>query len=300
VLSGSEQLIILQVPGYTSPNRLTPTAYFMAVSDSYFRTLGVPLLLGRDFTDGESRDAPDAVIVNEQFARVFFAGDALGKTFSYGGGTKTRVVGIAGTAKFGWVREDPHPVMYFPVTQQHFPKDLFLQVRTAGEPTAAIERLRALVRNLDSRVPIDGIATMRMQIDQAFARERLLAFLSTFLALVSVILAAIGIYGVLSFSVARRMREIGIRMAVGAERWQVVRLFMTESAWLVLAGVALGIPLALMSGRLASSLLYGLKPQDTATAILATSLLTLVALLATYIPARRASRIDPMEALRHE
>src|SRR5207248_7818593 len=133
---------------------------------------------------------------------------ALDKTFSYGGGRNVRIVGIAGTAKFRWLREDPHPVMYLPVTERNFPQALFLQVRTAGEPSAAIERFRALVRNLDARVPVDSITTMRMQIDYALARERLLAFLSTFLALISVALAAIGLYGVLSFSVVARMREI--------------------------------------------------------------------------------------------
>jgi len=190
--------------------------------------------------------------------------------------------------------------MYLPVTPQNFPQALYLQERTAGEPAGAIGQLRALLRNLDSRVPVDSIATMRMQIDYALAPERLLAFLSTFLALITVTLAAIGLYGVLSFSVVRRMREIGIRMAVGAERRRIVMLFVDESARVVLGGIALGVPFAFMSGRLASSLLYGLKPQDTATAVMATALLTLVALAATAIPAWRATRVDPMVALRHE
>jgi len=300
VLSGGMQSIVLRIPGYAGPNRLAPVTYFTTISSGYFGTLGIPLLGGRDFTDTERGTGEGTVIVNERFARAFFAGNALGKTFSYGGGREVRVVGIAGTAKFRWVREDPQPVMYLPVTPQNFPQALYLQERTAGEPAGAIGRLRALLRNLDSRVPVDSIATMRMQIDYALAPERLLAFLSTFLALITVTLAAIGLYGVLSFSVVRRMREIGIRMAVGAERRRIVMLFVDESARVVLGGIALGVPFAFMSGRLASSLLYGLKPQDTATAVMATALLTLVALAATAIPAWRATRVDPMVALRHE
>ncbi len=300
VLSGSMQSIVLQIPGYAAPNRLPPVTYFTTVTGGYFQTLGIPLLAGRDFTDAERGNGEIAVIVNEQFARAFFAGDALGKTFSYGGRRKARIVGIAGTGKFRWVREDPQPVMYLPATQEHFPQALFLQVRTAGQSAAAIERLRAVLRNLDSRVPIDSIMTLQMQIDYALARERLLAFLSTFLAVISVTLASIGLYGVLSFSVARRMREIGIRMAVGAERRRILMLFLDESARVILGGIALGVPFAFLGSRLASSLLYGLKPQDTATAIMATALLALVALAATAIPAWRASRVDPMVALRHE
>jgi predicted permease len=300
VLSGGMQSIILQIPGYVPPNRLAPVTYFATVSSGYFRTLGVPLLAGRDFTDAERGSGEDAAIINEQFARDFFNQDALGKTFSYGGGRKVRVVGIAGTAKFRWVREEPHPVMYLPVTQRNFPQALVLHVRTAGEPAGAIERLQALLRNLDPRVPVDNITTMQMQINYALARERLLAFLSTLLAVIAVTLAAIGIYGVLSFSVARRMREIGIRMAVGAEQRRILMLFLNESARVALGGITLGVPVALMSGRLASSLLYGLKPQDTATAVIATALVALVALAATAIPAWRASRIDPIVALRHE
>jgi putative ABC transport system permease protein len=139
-----------------------------------------------------------------------------------------------------------------------------------------------------------------MQIDSALARERLLAFLSTLMALITVTLAAVGLYGVLSFSVVRRTREIGIRIAVGAERRQILRLFLNENLRVVLGGVALGVPLAFLSGRLASSMLYGLKPQDTATAIAATALLALVALTATAIPAWRAARVEPMAALKHE
>jgi len=153
---------------------------------------------------------------------------------------------------------------------------------------------------LDSSVAIDSVATMEMQIDQGLSQERMLAFLSTVLGGISVALAAIGLYGVLAFSVSRRTREIGIRMAVGADRTGIVGMVLRESLWIVVAGIAAGIPLALGCGRFTSSLLYGLNPQDARTAIAATSLLAVVALVAALLPAWRAARVDPMSALRSE
>jgi predicted permease len=307
VLSGSMEMITVKIPGYVSPNRLTPVTYFNTISSGYFRTLGIPLEAGRDFMANESNgdnhgdNSEVPVIVNEHFAHEFFAGDALGKPLLYGGGIKARVVGIAGTAKFRVVKEPPNSVMYLPTTRKnYFPDDLFLQVRSTSDPRTAMGELRALHQSLDRQVPIESVATMQMQIDHALSRERLLAFLSTSLALVAVALAAIGLYGVLSFSVARRMREIGIRMAVGAERRRILNLFLRESTWVVLGGIGVGAPLAFLSGRLASSLLYGVRAQDTGAALLATTLLIGVALAATTIPAWRASRVDPMVALRHE
>ncbi len=200
VLSGAMQAIVVRIPGYTPPTRMAPVTYFMTVSGGYFRTLGIPLLGGRDFT-GEDRGTGDGVaIVNERFAREFFAGNALGKVFSYGGGRRVRVIGVAGSARFRSLREDLKPVMYLPVTQWSFPQALYLQIRTTSAPLP--ERLRALVREMDSRVPVESISTMELQIDRALARERLLAFLSTLLGGFSITLTAIGLYGLLSFRVS--------------------------------------------------------------------------------------------------
>jgi ABC-type antimicrobial peptide transport system permease subunit len=208
------------------------------------------------------------------------------------------VVGIAGDAKFRWLREQTQPVMYLPFAPTAFPQSLYLQVRT--DAPAAAERLRSMVRDIDPRVPVESVQTMAMQIDEALARERLLAFLSSMMGILAVTLAAIGLYGVLAFTVVRRTHEIGIRMAVGAERGRIVRLFLVESAWIVGAGVAAGIPLALVCGRLASSLLYGLAGQDLGTALGSTALLLVAAFAAAVIPAWRAARLDPLAALRHD
>jgi len=302
ILSGGMQSIVLKIPGYVAPNGMIPTTYFTAISGGYFRTLGIPLLQGRDFT-GDDRAGPDAegvAIVNQRLAREFFEGDAIGKSFAYGGGRKVRVIGVAGDARFRWLREEPQPVMYVPATQGVVPDSAYLQVRSSGNPGAAIESLTAMIRQLDAHVPIDQSTTMEMQIDRALARERLLVFLSTLMGGIAVALAAIGLYGVLSFSVARRTREIGIRMALGAERRRILASILTESAWIVAGGIAAGIPLALGCGRLAASLLYGLKPEDAVTATLATATLALVAFVAALLPAWRAARLDPMSALRWE
>lgn len=302
LLSGAMQSVVLRVPGYVPPNRVPPVTYFNRVSSGYFRTLGIPLVAGRDFTNDDRAGAQTegVAIVNQHFARQYFGGDALGKAFAYGGGRKVRVIGMVGDARFRWLREEPQAVMYLPVSQGTFPRSAYLQVRSNEDAGAAIDRLRALVREMDARVPVDRVTTMELQIDLALARERLLVFLSTLMGCIAVALAAIGLYGVLSFAVARRTREIGIRMAIGAQRKRILGEFLTESAWIVAGGIALGIPLALGCGKLAASLLYGLTPQDATTALLATLVLAVVAFVAALIPAWRASRLEPMAALRWE
>jgi len=302
-ISGAMAMVSINLPAYISPNRLLPTTYVSIVSSGYFRTLGIPLIAGRDFTsdDRASLNSQGVAIVNQEFARKFFNGDALGKTFIYNGEREpVRVVGIAGDTHYQTLREEPKTILYLPVTQWTFPQLATLQVRFTGDPSATIERLRVLVHQIDPRVPIDSITTMDTQIDQALSRERLLAFLSTLTGGIAVTLAAIGLYGVMAFSVARRTREIGIRMAIGAPRSTILRQFLAESAWMAAAGVGLGIPIALGCGRLAASLLYGLSAQDSRSAIAATTILAAIALIAAVIPAWRAARLDPMRALHWE
>jgi predicted permease len=292
--------IVLKIPGYVPPKGSGAVTNMMTVSSGYFRTYGIPLLEGRDFTSEDRGKDNVAVIVNQQFAKQFFGGDALGKTLAYGGGINARVVGIAANTKYRFLKESQQPLMYLAVTQRGFPQSLYLQVRTSSEAPAMIERLRGMVRDMDPRMPAGEVTTMAMQLDRVLSRERLLAFLSTLLGGLALTLAAIGLYGVLSFSVARRTREIGIRMAIGAPRASVLGMFLRESAWIVAAGAALGIPLALGCGKLASTLLYGVEGQDPRIAAGATVLLALVAVAAALIPAARAARVDPLRALRHE
>ena len=293
--------VTIQIPGMAPPSRGSyNTASVTGISDGYFRTLGVPLIAGRDFDSNDRDDGAEMpVIVDQEFARKFFGGDALGKPFTYGARKPARVIAVAQNAKYRFLREDAAPSMYVVVAQRPV-ASLYLQVRSSEDPAATIERLRSLVHAIDRSVPIDSAATMEMQIDQSLSRERMLAFLSTLLGGISVALAAIGLYGVLAFSVSRRTREIGIRMAVGAGRGGILAMILRESVWMVAAGIAAGIPLAFLWGRLASTLLYGLKPQDTETAIMATLSLAVAALLAALLPAWRAAKVDPMVALRSE
>jgi predicted permease len=299
VLSGSMASIVVRIPGYAPPKGLMPVTYFSRVSSGYFRTLGIPLLQGRDFNDSD-RGAERAVIVNQQFARQYLGGDALGKTFVYGGNRTVHVVGIAGDSKFRWIREDAQPILYVPVTTGKFPDSLYLQVRTSGDPLSTLARLREILHDIDRQLTFDQVTTMAAQINQTLTRERLLAFLSTLMAVLAITLAAIGIYGVLSFSIAQRTREIGIRMAVGAQRKRILAAFLGESAAVTAIGIAAGLPLALACGNIASSLLYKLSGQDSVTVLGAIVLLLAAAIAAAFIPAWRAARVDPMVALRHE
>jgi predicted permease len=303
VLSGEMQSIVLRVPGFSQASGLAPTTYFMNISDGYFRTLGIPLLQGRDFTDidrGAGDGAQGLVIVNETFERRFLGGQGMGMVFAYGGGRQVRVVGIVSQSHFRGLKEDPQPIMYLPITHDAFPDALYLQVRAEGERAATVGRLRALIREVDSRVPVDHVTTMETQIDAAVTRERLLAFLSTFVGGIAAALAAIGVYGVMSFSMARRTREIGIRLAVGAERWRIFAQTLQESVAALIAGVVLGVPLALGLGGLAANLLFGLKPVDPLMIIAAVVVIGLTAMIAAAVPAWRAARLDVMHALRWE
>ncbi len=302
VVSGNMSSFILTVPGYVSPNGMRPTSYVTRVTSGYFRTMGTPLVAGRDFIDEDTdgRGGEGSAIVNEQFARQFLAGDALGKPFAYAGGRKVRIVGVVRTSKFRYVREEPQPVVYLPIATGTFNANLNLQTRVSGDLNVAIARLRGIVHDLGPHAPIGAITTMEMQIDAALSRERLLAFLSTLLGAVAAALAAIGLYGVLSFAVTRRTKEIGIRLSVGARRSMIVALFMRESAWMAAVGVALGIPLMWLCGKLADSLLYGLHGEDPLTAIEATAVLVVLSLLAGFVPAARAAGVDPVRALRND
>ena len=207
-------------------------------------------------------------------------------------------MGVVRTVKYRYLREAPQPVVYRPLPLDR--KGFSLQVRTTGDSRRTAERLMELVHALAPGVPVPPPVTMEMQIDEALTQERLLAFLSTLLGAVAGALAAIGLYGVLSFAVTRRTREIGIRLSAGAQRAGIVALFLRESLWMAAGGVAAGVPLMLVCGGLAESLLYGLKGRDAGVAVGAVVGLAAVAAAAAAIPAARAARVDPMRALRHE
>jgi predicted permease len=297
VVTGSMMATRVTVPGYVPPDGVPPTSYISDVSDGYFRTMGTARVAGNDFSRAPD---PHSAIVNEQFARQFLGGDAVGKSFSIGRQETVWVTGVVRTVKYRYLRETPQPVIYMPIPPDSRRTHFYLQVRTMGNSARTMEYLTGQVHDLAPGVAVAPPMTMEMQIDEALVQERLMAFLSTLLGAVAAALAAIGLYGVLSFAVTRRTREIGIRLSVGAQRAGIVALFLRESAWMVAAGMAVGVPLMLLCGRVAGTLLYGLKGQDAAMVTAAMAGLAAVAAAAAAIPAARAARVDPMRALRHE
>lgn len=292
-LSGSTLGSPLSIPGNV-PTALPATALTHYVSSGYFRTMGIPLHEGRDFPRESAPEHADSVIVNQEFAGRYFGGEALGKTFS-AGRQQHRIIGVVGATKYSSLREEAQPIYYQALGQ--IPPRMLL-IRTGVGAQEGLLQIRALLQAIDPKVPVKSIVTMEAQIDAILARERLLAFLSTMLGGVAVTLSAIGLYGVLAFSVVRRTHEIGIRLAVGASRSRVVAMFLKEGGWLVGSGTLLGVPLALAFGRVAQSLLYGLSPQDTGTITGASGVLLLSAAAAAVIPAWRAARLNAVAALR--
>jgi predicted permease len=274
------------------------------VTPGFFATIGTPLVAGRDFTEQDTADAPQVAIVNETLARFFFGNEnPVGKRFNARGGAgfPIEIVGVVKDAKLGTPR-DQRGAWYFP-----YPQDTRLlrlnwciAVRTAGQPTMLATSVRQALTELDPNLPVLKVATVEGQLAHVLAQERLMALLAGFFGVLALLLACLGLYGVIAYAVARRTGEIGIRLALGATPASVLRMMLKESLWLVLAGIALGVPAALAVTRLISARLFGVSPTDPLTLALAVLLLLLVAALGALLPARRAARVDLLVALRAE
>jgi predicted permease len=286
--------------------RRTENVNFNLISDHYFSTLGTALLAGRDFNRQDVAAAPRVAIVTESFARVFFGGqNPIGRTFQIDEAPGTArpsytIVGLARDSKYERLRDPFEPLLYVPVGQSDQPNPAArVVVRSRGPLTGIAAAVTAVAREAHPAAVVD-FKTMQTQIDDSLVRERLMATLSGFFGVLAALIAMIGLYGVMSYSVARRRNEIGIRMALGADRPQVIRMVMREAALLLMAGLAVGTLAALAATRSAGSLLFGLTPHDPLTLITAAAALAATATLASYLPARRASRLEPTEALREE
>lgn len=279
-----------------------PSTMTSAASPGFVPALGVDLLEGRDFTDEDGDTRPRAAVVNEAFARRFWPGQsALGKRFSFQGvtGPWIEVIGVMRDGKYFSLGEDPSPFIYVNLR----PTDgsyLTLMVRTSSEPQAVIGALRSEFHELDSNLPVYSVRTMTEHMALPLFPARVAATLLGSFGVLALILAAIGIFGVMSYAVSQRTREIGIRMALGADAARILRLVIGQGLKLILFGLAIGLLAAFAGTRLMSSLLYGVSATDTVTFGVIALLLTGVALLACYLPARRATRVDPMIALRCE
>jgi predicted permease len=287
------------VPGYTpSPNEMMSVEN-NSVGARYFETMGIPVLKGRGFEARDDSAAQKVVVINQHFADHFWPGqDAIGRVVHTGGSDHT-VIGVVPTGKYDRLGEDPISFMYFSLAQ-HFDAGRWIQVRTAGDPTSFMPTLRTEITAIDADMPLADVRTMEGHLGIALLPARLTGVVLGIFGLLGLGLAAIGIYGVMAYAVSQRTREIGIRMAIGAGRGDVVRLLMRQGLALVAAGMAIGTALAVVAAKLAGSVLYGSSGFDVATFAAVPTLLVAVAALAIWIPSRRASGLDPVVALRRD
>ena len=272
------------------------------VGHEYFTTMGILLLQGRVFGPQDTDKSQQVAVISEATARRFFPNSSpLGKRFGRvaENNGQFEIIGVVKDAKDMSLTEEWRPIAYYPYSQGSEPMSN-LVVRYSGAPEAVVRQARQAIREVNRNLPIDGVVSLSEHISRSLAQQRLVARLATFFGLLALSLACVGLYGVLSYAVARRTNEIGVRMALGARRRDVVWLVLREALTLVVAGVVIGLLASLAATRTASTLLYGLEPNDPPTIAAAALLLLAVAALAGYLPARRASRVDPMAALRDE
>ena len=305
VLSGDEWDNSIAIEGFSHSPTDTPDPHMQFISPDYFRTMNIPILKGRDFRMSDGRDAPNVCIVNEKFAKRYFKdGNALGRHIGMGGNPGTKlaieIIGVVRDTKYESMRDEIPVEVYQPYHQVNFVLGMMAYVRTARLPEQAFLSIRQVVNGLDSNLPVSDMKTLEMQQAESLITERLVATLSTGFGILATLLATIGLYGVMAYMVAQRTREIGIRMALGAASFNVLWLVMKEVLQLVAIGVAIGLPAAWALTRFAKSQLYGIQPNDALTIALATAGIALVAIFSGYIPARRATLVDPMRALRWE
>jgi predicted permease len=269
------------------------------VDVDYFKTMRIPLLKGRDFTDADREGSLPVVIVNEDLARRYWPhGDALGEHLQlFGDPVMRQIVGVVKAINYTTLGEAPQPCVYLPLRQN--PGGAFnLYLRTAGDPSLVLETVQRQVREIGPTVEISDVRTGAKIVGQVLFGARVVLSMLGMFGLLALALASVGLYGILAYSVGGRRREIGVRMALGASRWSVLRLVLREGMTLVCIGTGIGLAVSLLLGRIFSKMLFGLSPADPLSLFGASAVLILVALLACYFPALTASRVEPMRALR--
>jgi predicted permease len=305
VLEDNEWDNWITIEGYTAKPDERPDPHMQYCSPGFFQTLKIPVLLGRDFNDGDIAGAPKVGIVNQKFAKRYFGGASpLGRHVGMGidPGTKTdiQIVGVVGDTKYESMREEIPYELYIPSEQKGFADGGTVYVRAQGDPALVFNSLRTAVRAVDAAVPMYDLRTLDDQMEISLLTERLLATLSSVFGCLATLLATLGLYGVMAFMVARRTREIGIRMALGAGQGSVLWMVLRETLTLAGLGVAIGLTGAYAATRLIQAQLFGVAATDLLTVAAASLGIAAVTALAGYIPARRATGIDPMSALRWE
>ena len=306
LLMGGEWDSTMSVEGHRAKDGEDMQAFMNAVSPGYFKTMGAALMEGRDF---DRRDVGGeqirTAIVNRKFATHFFGRQsAIGRHIGFGGGPHSKlnieIVGVAEDTLYEGPREGVHRQVFVPMQQSGFPSAAAFYVRTTAGSASLFGAVRRKVQELDRALPVYQMRTLEHQLDETLGTERLIASLSVAFGVLATLLAALGLYGVMAFVVARRTREIGLRMALGADRRLVVWMMLRETLYMLAIGIAAGVPAAFLLNHYVASQLFGVKPNDLTTAAAALAILGGVALAAGFLPARRASTIDPIQALRYE
>ena len=303
-LSHDVDMITVTVEGHHAKEGEDMNPHVNQVGPGYFATLGIPLIAGREFTKRDVAGAPLAGMINETAAHAFFGNqNPLGRHFGFGGRrgiADIEIVGVVKDDKGAGLKEAPPRFVYVPYMQAQSITNMTVYVRTAQNPVQMAGMLRRVVQQTDANLPVFRMKTMDTQVNEFLFAERLIAMLSAVFGCLATLLAAIGLYGVMAYTVARRTREIGIRVALGADRAEVIRLVMQDVALMAVIGIGIGLPAAWGLSQFIRAQLFGLEPHDAATLAAATAVLAAVSLVAGYIPAARATGVDPLVALRHE
>jgi predicted permease len=297
LLSGSRSSTGLYLPDMPMQQ-----VHIMTVSPEFFDTMQMPLRAGRLFSNADTPDSPKTLIINDALARkIFPKGDAVGRRAGSTAekNSESEIIAVVGDAKYASLRDPAPPTIYRSFLQSP-PRAMSVVLRSAVDPNTRIDAVRGAVKKVDANLPIAAVATQTEQIERRFAQEKLFAMAYSWFGGLALVVAAVGLFGLMSYSVSRRTNEIGVRMALGADRGNVSRMVLRESMQLVAIGVVLGGIGALAASSLVERTLYGVPPRDAMTMVAAIVVMTMVGVVAAYLPARRASRVDPMIALRYE
>jgi predicted permease len=289
------------IEGYTPPDKQIEFLRH-SVGPKYFEALGVPIVAGREIEERDDAVGPKVVLINERLAQTYFHNDdPLGHIIKFGSTRVFEIVGVVKDVKYSRIRNEAPPTLYFSYQQfLSVPNGMTYEVRTAADPSSIVESVRREALALDRNVPVVNVKSQSDVVDQAVFLERTIAALTTAFGALALLLACVGLYGTMSYAIARRTREIGIRMALGARRSDILFAVIRETIVVVIAGLAVGVPITLASTRILKDQLFELSPSDPLTTVIAVAAISAVTLLAGYLPARRASTVTPIEALRTE
>ncbi len=305
-LSGSVSTDDITVEGYAPHPDEKRDVDNLHVAPSYCEVLGIPLVAGREIGLQDVGNSVTVAMVNEAFVRHYLPGqNPIGHRFGFGGPAHAgdvEIIGVLKDASFDSAKEKPREMVFRPLLQAgpDAPLRVEIELRTSRDPLSLVSTFRQAVAQVDSKLSLNGVQSLRQQVDSTFDQERLAARLVSFFGLLALLLACIGLYGVVAQGVARRTNEFGVRMALGAQRREIVRMVLRETSFLLLIGLLVGVPVAILAGRLVAAQLFALKPIDPSSFAFAVIVLGAVSALAAFLPARRASRVDPMVALRYE